>query len=152
MVVGSHLFVAFTSRKYCSIALSRLSDARFNCVRALFNAFYAEQGDLVVRGEGGEHPVISSSEGVRQGDVLGPLLFCIALKPAITRALEQFNLLLPGKSVSVYAYMDDITIVGDASASFEFFTLLERELAGIGLDVNRSKTVMTSPLFQPIIG
>lgn len=92
--------------------------------------------------------MISSSEGVRQGDVLGPLLFCIALKPAITRALEQFNLLLPGKSVSVYAYMDDITIVGDASASFEFFTLLERELAGIGLDVNRSKTVMTSPLFQ----
>ena len=43
--------------------------------------------------------------------------------------------------------MDDITIVGDASAGYEFFVLLEHELKGIGLSVNREKTVMTSNLF-----
>ena len=139
---------AFNCVRRQSIREVLMSDPRFNSVRPLFNAFYAEQGDLVVRGEGDEHPVLSSSEGVRQGDVLGPLLFCLALRPAVARALEQFHLLLPGKQVSVYAYMDDITIVGDASAGYEFFSLLERELEGIGLAVNRAKTVMTSPLFK----
>ena len=138
---------AFNSIRRQSIRDVLMSNSRFNSLRALFNAFYVEQGDLIVRGESEKHPVISSSEGVRQGDVLGPLLFCLALKPAVCRALEKFQQLFPGKTISVYAYMDDITIIGSESAGYEFFVLLEHELEGIGLSVNREKTVMTSSIF-----
>ena len=142
---------AFNSVRRQCIRDVLMSSSRFNSLRALFNAFYVEQGDLIIRGDGEEHPVISSTEGVRQGDVLGPLFFCLALRPAVARALERFNEMVAGsgKQVRVFAYMDDVTIVGKTGPAFEFYTLLSQELAHIGLAVNNAKTVTTDTALAP---
>ena len=54
-------------------------------LRSLFNAMYVEQSELLVQSDESESPVICGTEGVRQGDVLGPLLFCIGLKPTLDK-------------------------------------------------------------------
>ena len=114
----------------------------------MFQAFYVEQGELVMRGGPGseDHPVICSSEGVRQGDVLGPLLFCIGLKPAIDNALRRYHQLCPTKPIEVCAYMDDITVLGTTGALVTFFPILKEELSRISLMVNESKTVCTDKI------
>ena len=143
---------AFNSVRRKAIRDALQSDARLNPLRPLFNAFYVEQGDLIVRGDGPDHAVISSSEGVRQGDVLGPLFFCIALKPAIDSALRRFGEIAPDKFVRVFAFMDDITIVGDVGTCTVMYRLIEDELKGISLVVNVSKTVTTSENLGEFIG
>ncbi|GJT57615.1 putative reverse transcriptase domain-containing protein [Tanacetum coccineum] len=54
----------------------------------------------------GEH-FLWSSQGVQQGDPLGPLLFYLVLHPLICKIRDSFNLCLQAW------YLDDGTIVGD---------------------------------------
>ena len=83
---------------------------------------------------------ILSASGVRQGSVLGPLLFCLAIQPT----LQRISSTCP--NVQVAAYLDDITITSDnASDANTAFHALEQELSKIGLSVNRRKTVALVP-------
>ena len=82
-------------------------------LRGPFRNLHSTSGEpLVAVDDGGPTPIIMSNEGVRQGDVLGPLLFCIALKPvldALNAAVrKQFG--ARAESLGVYAYMDDIAL------------------------------------------
>ena len=129
-----------------------MSSNLFNPLRQLFNHFYVEQGDLIVRGTEIDHPVISSSEGVRQGDVLGPLFFCYALKPAIEKTQAIFSSRFPDKPVEFHAYMDDVTIIGDEDTCIQAFEILKHELLAISLVVNESKTVTTSERVKDALG
>ena len=79
-----------------------------------------------------------SQTGVRQGSVLGPLLFCLALQPVLTRLNSTCE-------VTIGAYLDDITIAGkDAGAVSLAFAALEKELKKIGLCINMNKTIAMS--------
>ena len=73
--------------------------------------------------------MIQSTEGVRQGDVLGPLLFCIALKSAIDEAIAELQKEMPDNNVRVFAYMDDITLVGSAEGCVLMTRILTEKLA-----------------------
>jgi hypothetical protein len=78
---------------------------------------------------------LSSSSGVRQGSVLGPLLFCLALQPILTRIKATCD-------VTMGAHLDDITIcANDSNSASLCFSALQRELKKIGLVVNTRKTV-----------
>ena len=131
-----------------------IAQDKFSSLQKLFNNFYVEAGELVVRGDLGdnEHPVITSSEGVRQGDVLGPLLFCIALKPAIDKALATFRLHHPTMLIHIFAYMDDITFVGEEDDCAAFFDILKSELEEISLMMNAEKTVTTKASLSARLG
>ena len=111
-----------------------------------FQRVAAKQGaEPVVRGQGSDCAVISGSEGVRQGDVLGPLLFCIGLKPALERSRAIFAEQHPQLTAHIFAYMDDVTIVGSEPACVAMFRILKIELEeGLSLMVNNDKTVTTS--------
>ena len=76
---------------------------------------------------------IKSSQGVRQGDVLGPLLFALAIHQHLTEAAAAH----PG--VTVRAYLDDISFAGSPLACMAFFKDIRARLASIGLRVNTSK-------------
>ena len=54
------------------------------------------------------HPVILSSQGVHQGDPLGPALFSIAMQP-ILEDLQSHN-----KEVTILAYLDDVYLLGSS--------------------------------------
>ena len=49
------------------------------------------------------------SRGVQQGDAMGPALFCLPLRPVLTRVREEYE----SQGVEAYAYLDDITIAAD---------------------------------------
>lgn len=89
---------------------------------------------------------------MRQGDVLGPLLFCYALKPAIEKTQQLFKRQFPAEKVTFHAYMDDITIIGTETACIEAYNLLTHELDAISLTVNSAKTVTTSTIVSESIG
>ena len=136
---------AFNTVRRQAIGEALMSDVKFNPLRQLFNAFYVEQGELIIRSDQADCPVISSSEGVRQGDVLGPLFFCLALKPAIDNTIQKFRTTYEDKAMpKFFAYMDDVTIVGEESSCIDAFIILKKELEVLSLLVNDKKTVTTS--------
>jgi len=72
---------------------------------------------------------ILSSEGVQQGDPLGPLLFSLTLHP----------LLCSLKSELAFGYLDDVTIGGNEVSVEEDVQWLMKESQSIGLSLNISK-------------
>ena len=81
--------------------------------------------------------MIRSSEGVQQGDPLGPLLFCLVIQPLILQLKSEFRLF----------YLDDGTIGGSEPEVLEDLRFVEQEAASLGLHLNRSKTelICTEP-------
>jgi len=136
---------AFNTVRRKAIREALMSNPLLAPLRALFNAMYVEQSELIVRGEGADCAVISGSEGVRQGDVLGPLLFCVALQPALERTHALFASRHPDMKAHLFAHMDDVTIVGSEGACIAAFGILKAELEeSLSLMVNNAKTVTTS--------
>ena len=62
---------------------------------------------------------LQSSEGVQQGDPLGPLMFCLAIQPLIERLISEF----------VVFYLDDglsVAGLGRPSKTFRWWNALQR--------------------------
>ena len=59
--------------------------------------------------DSGERTKLECSRGVQQGDAMGPALFCLPLRPVLTRVREEYE----SQGVEAYAYLDDITIAAD---------------------------------------
>ena len=66
---------------------------------------------------------LQSSEGVQQGDPLGPLLFCLSLFPLHSQLKSEFCVF----------YLDDVTLGGDLEdISFTTWrSLIGRQLSGV---------------------
>ncbi|GKF23497.1 putative reverse transcriptase domain-containing protein, partial [Tanacetum coccineum] len=77
----------------------------------------------------GEH-TLWSSQGVQQGDLLGPLLFSLVLHPLICKIRDSFSL-------SLHAwYLDDDTIVGDTMVVRKVLELIMKDGPGCGFHPN----------------
>ena len=95
----------------------------------LFDLMYAAPSRLLWSGG-----TIMSTNGTRQGDVMGPALFCMALHPVLKHIKEKFP------AVRIMAYMDDVTLASKDKEQLRLaFLELEREAAKIGLTVNKRK-------------
>ena len=66
---------------------------------------------------------IMSSQGVQQGDPLGPLLFCLSIHPLLLACQSQLKI----------AYMDDITLVGLAAVVAADVALVKVQGKPLGL-------------------
>jgi hypothetical protein len=80
---------------------------------------YALPTDMVL--SSGE-VVAKSSTGIRQGDPLGPLFFCLGIQSALLRIGTNFPNHL------ILSYMDDITIWGEQSQMGEIIEAFKHEL------------------------
>ena len=81
--------------------------------------------------------------GVKQGDVMSALLFCIAIGVITLKALEgnNYGISIGGRSWSDLGYADDLAIVAKSKA--ELIVMLEklqRESEEFGLQINFGKT------------
>ncbi|KAL0213722.1 hypothetical protein P9112_005906 [Eukaryota sp. TZLM1-RC] len=82
--------------------------------------------------------ILSSSSGVKQGDPLGPLLFCLSIHPILLQTQEMFP------SLKMIAYVDDVVFTGDLNFVKEAFVCFKELFTKIGLRLNLLKCVLLS--------
>ncbi|KAL0224551.1 hypothetical protein P9112_003941 [Eukaryota sp. TZLM1-RC] len=82
--------------------------------------------------------ILSSSSGVKQGDPLGPLLFCLAIHPILLQIQEMFP------SLKMIAYMDDVVLIGDLNIVKTATVCFKELFTKIGLRLNLLKCVLLS--------
>lgn len=85
---------------------------------------------------------LKSKSGCRQGDVLGPALFALALHPVLRKLRAKFP------AVTFLAYLDDITVIGRAEDIIPACAELFDELKLIGLEVHKGKTKVYGTHFE----
>ena len=77
---------------------------------------------------------LRSSEGVQQGDPLGPLLFCLTIHKLTSQLESEFCLF----------YLDDGTLGGDAEQVLLDLLSVEQGAKELGLSLNRGKCEVIS--------
>ncbi|KAL0226517.1 hypothetical protein P9112_013841 [Eukaryota sp. TZLM1-RC] len=82
--------------------------------------------------------ILKSSSGVKQGDPLGPLLFCLVIHPILLQIQEMFP------SLKMIAYMDDVVLIGDLKIVREATGCFKELFNKIGLQFNFLKCVLLS--------
>ena len=92
---------------------------------------YSAPSELLLQGCEGQS--ILSSNGVRQGDPLSAVLFCLYLSDVLARVSEAAK-------VRVYAFFDDLNVEGAPAEVMKALAALKEMLADISLEVNTSKS------------
>lgn len=93
-----------------------------------FQAMYSDPASLWFLSQEGLKS-LKSAEGSRQGDSLGSFYFAVALHPILLKLQLAFP------NVVVFAYADDVNVVGPAECLPDAFNMLAHEAQKIGLKV-----------------
>ena len=102
-----------------------------------FRAALAAVPTLVCRLQTGELRSVTQPRGLQQGDPVSTLLFCLALRDPLQRALTQTRHRHP--NTQLWAYADDVMATGTATALPHMMHQLRAELQGTGMDLNLAK-------------
>ncbi|KAL0219851.1 hypothetical protein P9112_005504 [Eukaryota sp. TZLM1-RC] len=121
-------------------AIFEVIKSDFPELSSFFYHFYGKESDLIFNSFG-----LKSSSGVKQGDPLGPLLFCLAIHKTLNIIKQKYP------SIKIVAYMDDISLIG----SFDLLELVAQEIAdsyeNIGLHLNASKCLLIGSSAQDLV-
>ena len=102
-----------------------------------------EGSSATIRTAVGNTRVINILKGVKQGDVLSALLFCIVISVITYRAFnnKSYRLSIGGSNWSDLSYADDLAVVAkDKAELIEMMERLSEESAYFGLKINFTKT------------
>ena len=92
---------------------------------------YSSPSPLLLQGCLGA--TIASENGVRQGDPLSAILFCVYMRDVLRRVAKRAN-------VTLYAFFDDINIVGEPTEVMRAFSALQLLLPSVSLTCNTAKS------------
>ena len=92
---------------------------------------YSQPSALVLSGCDGQ--MIESAQGVRQGDPLSALLFCIYMRDVLQRVSDQTG-------VKVNGFFDDINLLGTPQQLMAALSHLQQSLPAISLQLNTAKS------------
>ena len=92
---------------------------------------YAQPSTLLLQGCAGQ--AITSKQGVRQGDPLSPLLFCVYMREVLQQVSET-------SGVKAYGFFDDIRLVGTPRQLMKALEQLQTTLPAILSQLNTSKS------------
>ena len=81
---------------------------------------------------------MQSTQGVRQGDPLGSLLFAVSLQPALETISDHIQ--EQGYEAAMLAYHDDTEMIGKPDHLIDLLPVVENELAKIDLKLQTSKS------------
>jgi hypothetical protein len=119
-------------RKMIVTGLTKHAPSLYRCAKWAYN----EPTPLFVPGAPASSPPLVSSEGVRQGDPIGPFLFSVAYRPTL-EALQQAL----GSDYLVVAYLDDTYVlsrfIDPMDQISEFFS---RPDSSLELNLSKCKT------------
>ena len=76
---------------------------------------------------------MSSSNGVRQGDPISAILFCLYMREVMVKVAEQAD-------VCLYGFFDDLNVVGKPDEVMKAFAALQQLLPQVSLECNTSKS------------
>ena len=127
---------AFNAARRAAMARELYKDVELSALWRLWDFAYNCEGELVLV-VGGITYILPSSEGSRQGDVLGLLSFCLALHPILS------HIQLQHPNIKVRAYVDDINFIGKGPDVYAAVREAIPLLAAIGLIVNSKSEVYT---------
>ncbi|KAL0206531.1 hypothetical protein P9112_001838 [Eukaryota sp. TZLM1-RC] len=131
---------AFNSVKRNAILESLKTSPVLAEVSPLFEFLYSKHSNLVL-----DTDSIPSCSGVKQGDPIGPFLFCVALHPLFEKLKSRFP------DLKVVAYMDDVSLIGNASLVHEALIYFGKLALNIGLELNASKCQVLGRSFHSIV-
>ena len=96
-----------------------------------------------------EHDIIWSEEGVQQGEVLGPVNFCLVIQDIII----EINALMQSKLNGgiLIGYMDDLTIIAPQTSINGIWNNLIDSAAVVGLQVNEIKCQLYNKCMADIL-
>ena len=95
---------------------------------------YARPSALVLGGCDGK--MIESVQGVRQGDPLSALLFCVYMRDVLQQVSEQTG-------VRVYGFFDDISLLGTPQQLMAALGHVQQSLPAVSLQLNTAKSHFT---------
>ncbi|CAI7798899.1 unnamed protein product [Closterium sp. NIES-54] len=98
----------------------------------LLRLSYGRPSALYLDHDFGAEP-LQNARGVRQGDPLGPMLFAASIHPCLVATAAAHP------EVVLLAYVDDITVLGEAASCTAAFTHLTKALLSHGLAHNLAK-------------
>jgi hypothetical protein len=99
---------------------------------------YNDPAKFIMGGIHGDATAIMSSQGVRQGDPLGPLFFSIGIRPILDQLRERL-----GPNCVVMAYLDDVYVVSKSERTLDVIEDFFREQQ-TSLQLNEEKSYITS--------
>src|ERR1700742_2514703 len=76
---------------------------------------------------------IQFTNGVRQGDPLSAVLFCLYLRKLLKQVADETG-------VNIYAFFDDINVTGTSEQVTKALAIFQRELPKMSLQCNTAKS------------
>jgi hypothetical protein len=107
------------------------SNESLSPIYRLVHFAYNNPSPLLLSKSRGVH--LESRNGVRQGDPLSSLLFSLGIK-------DILDCVSRSASITLYAYIDDLQIVGSPTEVMKAFHQLQLSIGGSGLTINHKKS------------
>ena len=150
------VFIDFT-KAFDSIKLDKLwlildkTPLNKNYINLLKSLYDGSQASI--KTDLGESRFVDIKKGVKQGDMLSAILFCVALAAVMLKTEEvcKSGFSIGGITLSNLSYADDIALLNECSLKLqEFVNELAKNAKEIGLEINLKKTeCMSTAKLQP---